>query len=80
MSVKFEKETTRTTSGGPPPPPPQAPPGGQFGPRDMPKDMPKGKEDFAHEVGNALTRAGGPNGYLAVSSFTSAMLGSIINA
>ena len=24
------------------------------------------KEDLAHEVGNAITRGGGPNGYLAV--------------
>lgn len=27
-----------------------------------------GKEDLAHEVGNAITRGGGPNGYLAVRS------------
>jgi len=27
-----------------------------------------GKEGLAHEVGNALTRGGGPNGYLAVRS------------
>ena len=26
-----------------------------------------GKQDLAHEVGNALTRGGGANGYLAVS-------------
>jgi hypothetical protein len=26
----------------------------------------KGKEDLAHEIGNALTRGGGPGGYLAV--------------
>lgn len=25
-----------------------------------------GKQDLAHEVGNALTRGGGPGGYLAV--------------
>lgn len=27
----------------------------------------KGKDDLMHEVGQALTKAGGPNGYLAVS-------------
>jgi len=66
--VKFEqKETIRTTAGVPPP----APPGGQFGPRDLPKDAPKGKEDLAHQVGNALTQGSDPNGYLAVSILTS---------
>lgn len=27
---------------------------------------PAGKEDLAHEIGNALTKGAGPNGYLAV--------------
>lgn len=27
----------------------------------------KGKGDFMHEVGKAITQGGGPNGYLAVS-------------
>lgn len=27
----------------------------------------KGKDDLMHEVGKALTKGGGPNGYLAVS-------------
>jgi len=27
----------------------------------------KGKEDLVHEIGNALTKATGPGGYLAVS-------------
>nr|OQO26644.1 hypothetical protein B0A51_07918 [Rachicladosporium sp. CCFEE 5018] len=58
--VKFEqKETIRTTAGVIPPPP--VPPGGSFGTRDLPK----GKEDLAHTVGNALTAGAGPNGYLA---------------
>jgi hypothetical protein len=29
--------------------------------------LPKGKEDLVHEIGNALTQGGGPSGYLAVS-------------
>jgi hypothetical protein len=28
----------------------------------------KGKDDLMHEVGKALTKGGGPNGYLAVSA------------
>jgi hypothetical protein len=27
-----------------------------------------GKEDFMHNIGEALTKSSGPNGYLAVSS------------
>ena len=27
----------------------------------------KGNEDLMHEIGNAITQGGGPNGYLAVS-------------
>jgi hypothetical protein len=27
----------------------------------------KGKDDFLHNVGEAITKGGGPNGYLAVS-------------
>lgn len=27
----------------------------------------KGKDDLLHDVGQALTKGGGPNGYLAVS-------------
>jgi hypothetical protein len=30
-------------------------------------DAMKGKDDFIHEVGRAITQGGGPNGYLAVS-------------
>lgn len=53
--VKFEqKETIRTTSGA----------GGSGGPPSG------GKEDFAHKVGDALTKGSGPNGYLAVSIAT----------
>lgn len=29
-------------------------------------NVPQAKQDLAHEVGNALTRGGGPQGYLAV--------------
>lgn len=50
--VKFEqKETIRTTTGA------QAAPSPRAG----------GKEDFAHRVGEALTKGGTPDGYLAVS-------------
>jgi hypothetical protein len=28
----------------------------------------KGKDDFMHEVGQALTKGGGPNGYLQVNT------------
>ncbi|WPG99519.1 pxmp2/4 family protein 3 [Acrodontium crateriforme] len=51
--VKFQQtENIRvTTNGGTgPAPPPRAPPA---------------KEDLAHEIGNALTKGAGPNGYLA---------------
>ena len=30
----------------------------------------KGKDDFMHEVGQALTKGGGPNGYLQVKTNT----------
>jgi hypothetical protein len=43
MSVKFEKEITKTTT-----------------------TAPGGKQDLIHDVGNALTKGGGANGYLAV--------------
>ncbi|KAF2653834.1 hypothetical protein K491DRAFT_694370 [Lophiostoma macrostomum CBS 122681] len=49
MSVKFEKETVRMTEGA------QKAAGGAAG----------GKHDLAHEVGEALTKGGGVNGYLA---------------
>jgi hypothetical protein len=29
--------------------------------------MSKGKDDLVHEIGQALTKGGGPSGYLAVS-------------
>jgi hypothetical protein len=29
-----------------------------------------GKEDFMHNIGEALTKSSGPNGYLAVSIYT----------
>lgn len=56
QQVKFDEnvrvtETTRTGRGGGGPPP-----------RGPPQ-----KEDFAHQVGDALTRGAGPGGYLAVS-------------
>ena len=31
------------------------------------RGAPAGKEGLGHEIGEALTKAGGPNGYLAVS-------------
>ncbi|KAF2489735.1 hypothetical protein BU16DRAFT_553110 [Lophium mytilinum] len=49
MSVKFEKETIKTTTGIPVP-------GGK---------LDDGKHHIAREIGNALTKGGGPNGYLA---------------
>ena len=49
MSVKFEKETTKTTA---------AVADAVSG---------KGKDDLLHNVGEALTKGAGPNGYLAVS-------------
>ena len=42
--------------------------GGRGGP---PPRGPPQKQDFAHEVGNALTAGAGPGGYLAVSGQTS---------
>ncbi|QIW94683.1 hypothetical protein AMS68_000201 [Peltaster fructicola] len=51
--VKFEqRETIRTTGAQPGP--------SGFGVRDVPH-----KEGFLHEVGDALTKGAGPNGYLA---------------
>lgn len=44
--------------------------GGRGGPRGAPSQAPQ-KQDFAHEVGNALTQGSGPGGYLAVSSISS---------
>jgi len=57
MSVKFDQRedirvTTSTTNAGPRGAPPAAPPAH--------------KEGFAHEIGDALTKGAGPNGYLAV--------------
>jgi hypothetical protein len=49
MSVKFEKETTKTTA---------AVADAVSG---------QGKDDLLHNVGEALTKGAGPNGYLAVS-------------
>jgi hypothetical protein len=54
MSVKFEKETVKTTTGA------VADAAGLAG-------LKGGKEGLMHEVGQALTKGGGPNGYLAVS-------------
>ena len=63
--VKFEqRETVRTTGGVA---------GGDFASRagdfvrGGPRDAPQGKQDLAHDIGNALTKGAGPNGYLAVS-------------
>lgn len=45
--------------------------GGNGGPRGggFAGRAPQGKEDLAHEVGNALTKGSGPGGYLAVSRY-----------
>lgn len=70
MSVKFERrEDVRygdaasqagrsqgQPRGGPPPPPPS----------QAPQPQQQQKEGFMHEVGDALTKGAGPNGYLAV--------------
>jgi hypothetical protein len=48
MSVKFEKETTKTTAA-------------------VADIASKGKDDLMHNIGQAITKGGGPNGYLAVS-------------
>lgn len=56
--VKFEQRETFRTSGNAPGPSDFA--------RGLPRDAPRQKEDFAHEIGNALTKGAGPNGYLAV--------------
>ncbi|TKA70522.1 hypothetical protein B0A49_07501 [Cryomyces minteri] len=37
-------------------------------------NVPAGKHDLAHEVGNVLTRGGGPNGYLAVRRVVAALV------
>jgi hypothetical protein len=55
MSVKFEKETTRTTAA-------------------VADAATKGKDDLMHEIGQAITKGGGPNGYLAVSDVQLEML------
>jgi hypothetical protein len=55
MSVKFEKETTRTTAA-------------------VADAATKGKDDLMHEIGQAITKGGGPNGYLAVSDAQLEML------
>jgi len=63
MSVKFEKETVKTTTGA------VADAAGAH-------LKGHGKEGLMHEVGQALTKGGGPNGYLAVSLLrAAAMLG-----
>jgi hypothetical protein len=50
MSVKFKEETIRTS-----------------GAAASAAAVAGGKqEDFMHEVGEAITKGGGPNGYLAV--------------
>jgi hypothetical protein len=56
MSVKFEKETVKTTEG-------------LAGAAAGLADKVKGKDgdDLLREVGNAVTKGAGPNGYLAVS-------------
>lgn len=54
MSVKFEKESVKLTEGAA-----SAVAGVAGG---------KGKDDLAHQVGEALTKASGPKGYLGVSS------------
>lgn len=66
QNVKFEeRETIRTTvnGGG------QGGSGGGGGGRGGPPQAPQGKgekQDFAHKVGDALTKGGSPDGYLAV--------------
>jgi hypothetical protein len=59
MSVKFEKETTRTTAA-------------------VADAATKGKDDLMHEIGQAITKGGGPNGYLAVSDAHSECYGSTL--
>ena len=61
MSVKFEKETTVKTTEGLA--------GAAAGAAAGIADKVKGKEgdDLLREVGNAVTKGAGPNGYLAVS-------------
>lgn len=49
MSVKFEKETVKVTEGV----------------REAAANVLEGKTDLVHEVGQALTKGGGANGYLA---------------
>jgi hypothetical protein len=52
MSVKFEKETIETTTAA----------------LDAATQaVTKGKDSLLHDVGEALTKGGGANGYLAVS-------------
>lgn len=51
--VRFEQHETVRTSG------PNA--------TAYARDLPRGREDVAHQIGNALTQGAGPNGYLAVS-------------
>jgi hypothetical protein len=54
MSVKFEKESVKLTEAA------QSAAAGVAGG--------KGKDDLVHQVGQAITKGGGPKGYLAVSS------------
>ena len=63
QQVKFDEnvrvtETTRTSGGGGG--------GGRGGNGGPPQRGPPQKEDFAHQVGDALTKGSGPGGYLAV--------------
>ena len=39
-----------------------------------------GKEDFMHNIGEAITKGSGPNGYLAVSVHTSSDANAILRA
>jgi hypothetical protein len=60
--VKFEqRENIRVTQSG-------GSSNGGAAPRGPPPPAPSQKEGFIHEVGEALTKGAGPNGYLAVSS------------
>lgn len=58
MSVKFEKETvTKTTEGL-----------ADAAAEALGQGKSKGKDDIIRDVGEALTKGGGANGYLAVSN------------
>jgi hypothetical protein len=60
MSVRFQEEITRKVSEGPQ--------GVIDGVRDGVRKLEGSGKEMMHEVGDALTKGGGPGGYLAVST------------